>query len=307
MIYTDYWGFEFAPFAGDSRPETFVPTHSAGLAIARLRYSLGMEMGPSALFGEPGLGKTRVAKMLVGEFAAAGWFTAYIPGPRGTARDILARLEPGGAAGLAPTAGIVELEAYIADRMEKGQPSLLAVDDVQAARSVEFLEILRSLLNIEHDDRPALSLLLIGQADMEKRLAAASGLDSRLSVRAVLEPMSADETKVYILARLKAAGSSHGIFTRQAADRVTELAYGSPRQVNRLCEMCLVIGYGLNEKRITPEIVGMAAADLDMLPGEEAAFHPWPHPDPELTGKPEGDVAAGEEDILAALPVEEDR
>lgn len=305
MLYTDFWNLAFYPFANDSRPETFVPTRSAALCIGRLRYSLGMGMGASALFGEPGTGKSRVARILLQEFSAARWLTAYLPSPTGAPRDILAALNPVQAASLpAAASGMTELHAFLIDRAVHHQPVLLVVDDVQAARGTDFLEVLRTLLNIEHDGIKALSILLVGQAGMERKLAAASGFNGQLLVRAVLDPMAADETRLYILARLKAAGSRQGIFTKQAAELVVRFSGGIPRQVNRLCEMSLVIAYGLEEAKVTPEIVEMAAADLDLLPVGEASFFHWPHPVQPRLPEPEAEVAPEEEDILAMLPAE---
>lgn len=301
MLYTEYWRLAFPPFSNDLRADTFVPTHSAVLAAARLRYALGVGRGAAALFGEAGLGKTRVVKLVLDEFAAAKWLTAYLPAPHGCARDILARLDrrTTGAPALDTAAGLGDLRQFLARRAAEGRPVLLAVDDVQTARGPDFLEMLRTLLNTDSDEKPALSLLLAGQPSMERKLEAASDFAGQLTVRAVLEPMSDEETKVYMLARLKAAGSSQGIFTRHAADRVVELSHGAPRQVNRLCEIALVIAYGLEKDRVTPEIIDMAAADLDLLPGEDAMFYPWPHPRPEPEPKPEPE--SGEEDILASI------
>lgn len=315
MIHTEYWGLSFAPFSNDRRQETFVPTKGAGRVVSRLRYALGREMGASALQGDAGVGKTRLARMIIDEFLAARWLAAYFPGPRGNARDILSRLDPEAAERLDPaSSGLTELEAFLGERALAGQPCLLVVDDVQAVRGTEFLELLRSLLNLQPGGRPALSILLVGQPGTERRLAAASALDSQLATRAVLEPMTPDEARLYILARLKAAGSKQGIFTKNAADRVVELSGGVPRQVNRLCEMSLVIAHGLNEHKITPEIVDMAAGDLDLLPGEDAPFHPWPHLDAEAmaeagggtppTARPAKAADPEEFDILAALPAD---
>jgi type II secretory pathway predicted ATPase ExeA len=180
------------------------------------------------------------------------------------------------------------------------------VDDVQAARGTDFLETLRTLLNIEHDGIKALSILLVGQGGprgMERKLAAASGFDGQLLVRAVLDRMTAEETRLYILARLKIAGSKQGILTKYAADLVVKYSRGVPRQVNRLCELSLVIAYGLEEKKVTPEIVEMAAADLDMLPAEEAAFFAWPRPARPEPPEPEPEPPE-EDDILAGLAAE---
>ncbi len=303
MLYTNFWDLDFSPFANDNRPETFVPTHAATLAMARLRYALGTGMGASALFGEPGSGKSRVARIVEREFAAARWLTAYLPNPSGTPRDILAALNRDAAAAVPHgSIGMVELHACLADRARRNQPVLLVVDDAQAARGTDFLETLRTLLNIEHDGVKALSMLLVGQPGMERKLAAASGFDGQLMMRAVLDPMTDEETRLYILARLKAAGSKQGIFTKHSAELVVKFSRGLPRQVNRLCELSLVIAYGLEEKRVTPEIVEMAAADLDLLPAGEAAFFHWPHPPAPEAAPPED--APDEEDVLAALSAE---
>lgn len=302
MIYTDFWELSFPPFADDGRPETFIPFRSVSLALARLRYALGFNRGAAALFGSPGIGKTRAAKMLLREFEAAGWPTAYLPNPLATADDVFAALEATGANWGKP-AGIAGLQAFLSDLAQANRPVLLAVDDVQAARGNDFLEMLRTLLNLGTNEGRALSLLLIGQAGMERKLAAASSFNTRLEVRAVLEPMTDEETRLYILARLKAAGSRHGIFTRRAAELVVELARGNPRQVNRLCDTALVVAFGLESFKVGPEIVEMAAGDLDILPGGGASFLPWPHPDPAEDGEEDGDAQAngGAEDILAGL------
>jgi general secretion pathway protein A len=113
-----------------------------------------------------------------------------------------------------------------------------------------------------------------------------------------MEPMGIEETKRYILYRLKIAGCTRGIFTRQAGQLVHEVAGGIPRNVNRLCELALVTGYGLGEEKIGPEIVGMAAREIG------------------LDGEGEDDAAdraggiatvpveaATEEDVLGSVPV----
>ncbi len=300
MLYTDFWDLSFPPFANDSRPETFVPTRSAALSLGRLRYALGAGMGAAALFGGAGTGKSRVARILLQEFTAANWLAAYLPNPSGSPRDILAALHPAQAAAIpAGSSGMTELQSFLIDRAVRRQPLLLVADDVQAARGTDFLETLRTLLNIEHDGMKALSILLVGQAEMERRLAAASGFDGQLRVRAVLDRMTPEEARLYILARLKVAGSRQGIFTKHAADRVVTHSRGIPRQVNRLCELSLVIAYGLEEKTVTPEIVEMAAADLDLLPPADASFFAWTPPARPVLPEPEGE--APEEDILAAL------
>ncbi len=306
MIYNDYWNLERSPFANDHRVEAFIPTSNATLVIGRLRYALGGNRGVAGLFGGPGVGKTFIAKLLLDEFREANWQTVYLPNPYANARDLLSLLNPSLAAECKPNAScVMELCETLAALAEAGKFVLLAVDDVQATRNSEFLELLRTLLNIEYDGRRALNLLLIGQAEMELRLKSASGFDSQLSVRAVVTAMDPEEAKLYILARLKEAGSKQGLFTLQAAETVVSLTHGVPRQINRLCELALVIAYGFDAKKIDPNIIKMAAADLDMLPGDETAFFAWSKTPKKKKSEPQPPEAEpAEDDILASLPAE---
>lgn len=304
MFYTDYWGLDFPPFANDNRTETFVPVRSAALAIGRLRYGLGMRMGASAIIGPPGVGKSRIVRRLLTDFADAGWHTAYCPCPQGGPARVLAALDPEAAARLRDGDGDDALELVqdlLVRRARENTPVVLAVDDVQTA-GMTFLEMLRTLLNIEADGVHGLSIILSGQQTMLRRLEQASGFDSQLMVRAVLEPMDDDEARVYILARLKAAGSRQGIFTRQAAEHVVNYARGNPRQINRLCDLALVIGYGMEVRKITPELIDQAAADLDLVPAEDLTFFPRDLPDvPPPQSELEAAAQEESEDILATL------
>ncbi|MDR1613057.1 MAG: AAA family ATPase [Planctomycetota bacterium] len=308
--YLEYWGLEFAPFADDQRPETFVPTASSIQALGRLRYALGSGPGIAGLYGSAGIGKTRVVKALLGEFSAAKWLTCYFPSPLATAADLLAALHPSGRRSDAESGGAVAaITEFLENRAMLGLPALLAVDDVQATRNPDFLELLRTLGNVCGRNGPALRLLLSGQPEMENRLRAASRLDSRLAAKAVLEPMTGDETKLYILARLKAAASSQGIFTKHAAALIVGLSGGVPRKVNLLSELALVIAFGLERKKVDPEVVEMAAADLELLPGDVAAFYPWPVPErpAKAAAGDSGDAEGETEDILAELSMNDGR
>ena len=305
-MYTDYWRLDFPPFANDHKLGAFVPTRAATLVMGRVRFAMGAGQAVAGLYGAAGVGKTIIARMILAEFAEARWLTGYLPNPCCQPRDVLSALDPGAAALPGARTGMTDLISFLETQAEAERPVLLAVDDIQATRNSEFLELLRTLLNIESGGRRALSLLLVGQPAMDHRLAAASGFDGQLAVRAMVQPMTSVESGVYILSRLKAAGSRQGLFTRQAAERVVQLSRGLPRDINRLCELSLVIAYGLGLKKIDPAVVEMAAADLDLLPGEEAPFFAWSQP--ERPAKPEPEPAkdtakAAEDDILASLAV----
>ena len=303
-MYINYWRLDFPPFANDHKLDAFVPTRAATLVMGRVRFAMGAGQAVAGLYGDAGVGKTIIARMILAEFAEARWLTGYLPNPCCQPRDVLAALDSGAAALAGARAGMTDLVSFLETQAGAERPVLLAVDDIQATRNSESLELLRTLLNVESGGRRALSLLLVGQPAMDLRLAAASGFDGQLAVRAMVQPMTNVESGVYILSRLKAAGSHQGLFTRQAAERVVQLSRGLPRDINRLCELSLVIAYGLGQKKIDPAVVEMAAADLDLLPGEEAPFFAWSQPERPAKPEPEKDTGkAAEDDILASLAV----
>ncbi|MDR3211998.1 MAG: AAA family ATPase [Planctomycetota bacterium] len=305
MSYLDYWQLAQSPFAEDHRPESFLASKNSALVAGRLRFALGRPGGVAGLYGASGTGKTYSAMMLIREFQAANWLASYLPSPAATPGDLNYLFRQAAGENPAEAGGLGELGLFLSRLAGEGRYALLVVDDVQSSRNPDFLEMLRTLLNIERDGVPALSLLLVGQNAMERSLERASDFQTRLAAKAVLTPLTPEEAKVYILARLKNAGSRQGIFTRQAAERVVEIAGGVPRQINRLCDLALVIGFGLSAKKLDPTIISMAAADLDLLPPADTPFFAWSLPRPPAPPAGEEKVAPDPvEDILAGLAEE---
>ena len=308
MFYLEHWGLGKAPFATDYAAAAFVPSQTSGLALAKLHYALGNRLGACALMGEPGVGKTQLVRMLLHEFKAANWLTAYLSPPNCSAFDILRQLEPSAVTdNPSREADWLRLEQLLHNRLADNTPVLLALDDVQSIRGLEFLDYLRNLLNIRANGKAALTLLLSGQPAMEKRLFYAGSLDQQLSVRVILEPLLTEEVKFYILSRLKAAGSQHGLFTRQAAERIVELSQGIPRQINRLCELAMVAAYGLGMKKIDPALIDQAAADLNIIPDSDLSWQDWSWDTSENLAAQKNEeekidlMEKPEEDILASL------
>src|SRR5262249_50884516 len=55
-------------------------------------------------------------------------------------------------------------------------------------------------------------------------------------------------------------------FTTRALDRVHKLSGGIPRLINLICDRALLAGFSEQAHRITPEMIGQAAASLDVQP-----------------------------------------
>ncbi|MCK9484630.1 MAG: hypothetical protein M0R34_09715, partial [Candidatus Marinimicrobia bacterium] len=59
-----------------------------------------------------------------------------------------------------------------------------------------------------------------------------------------LKRFNPEETKAYIEYRLKVAGRNDSIFTDSAIEEIYKYSQGTPRIINNICDLSLVIGFG---------------------------------------------------------------
>jgi type II secretory pathway predicted ATPase ExeA len=150
---------------------------------------------------------------------------------------------------------------------------VLVVDEAQNL-SDEVLEEIRMLTNLETFTEKLLQIVLVGQPELEQRLKQPQlrQLRQRLTLRAKTHPLNLEETKSYVMQRLRIAGSNGDpIFDNEALTAVFRYSLGIPRVINLLCEHCLVSGF-VDQKKIIPvELVDSVARDFDLTEGNAAA------------------------------------
>ncbi len=263
-MYETHWGLDRPAFDESHGPESFVDQESIRVARAKLRHAVLQGQGAAAVTGGPGAGKTAIVRQFLRELAADGWATAYVADPVGAPREILAEIaEALGGVDADPAEAIRHAAAGL---VREGRVACIAVDEVHAIDRRDVLESFRMLLNLEIDGVSPLRLVLVGQEGMLPALAAASGFDHRLSIVVRVPRMSPAECKHYILARLKLAGCQRGIFTRSAAEHIIRYARGVARDINRICELALTVGFGYGMEKIKKDVIAAVARDLDLLP-----------------------------------------
>lgn len=264
-MYLNHWRMNHRPFDHTHNTARFVPLESHMLVLTKLRYAVAAELGACSLTGAAGAGKSEMLHLLLKEFGEMGWTCVYVGNPARPRQEVLEHVAASVGAdvdGTRPVVGRIE-ERFVAIA-ETGGKVLLAVDDIHTATDPALTEDLRLLLNITHQGDPVATMVLAGQPGTERVLAKTSRFDTRLSLKVRLGRLNEEDTKTYILARLKEAGCERGIFTRRSADRIADASGGLPGNINRICELSLVIAFGLGQERIGPEIVQMAVVDLGL-------------------------------------------
>src|SRR5690349_20489329 len=120
------------------------------------------------------------------------------------------------------------MEARLRERRESGEVTALVVNEAQSL-SVELLEELRLLDNIETPTEKLLPLVLAGQPELADRLEQAElrQLKQRVALRCDLVPFGLDDTAAYIASRIRTAGGvPAGMFTQEAVTLVHQSSRG---------------------------------------------------------------------------------
>jgi general secretion pathway protein A len=90
-------------------------------------------------------------------------------------------------------------------------------------------------------------------------------LDQRISMRAILHPLTRKDIESYIGHRLSVAhGSSSIAFDGGALDAIYTASKGIPRVINLLCDRSLMIAASFGLRTIPADIVSEAAAALGL-------------------------------------------
>jgi type II secretory pathway predicted ATPase ExeA len=145
---------------------------------------------------------------------------------------------------------------------EKREPVLI-IDEAQLIPSKQTFDEIRLLTNFQLDDQNLLSVLLIGQPELETRLerAAYAPLRQRIGMRYRLGALTLDETKHYIEHRIRVAGGTHNPFSAAAMAEIHAVSGGIPRVINTLATTALLDAFGEDTPIIDPQRVAAAARE----------------------------------------------
>src|SRR5439155_279584 len=161
------------------------------------------------------------------------------------------------------------LNAHLLAERRAGRLSVVVVDEAQAV-SIEVLEQLRLLSNLETSTEKLLRLVLVGQPQLAALLVdpALAQLNQRITLRWHLGPLTAEETAAYVRHRLSVAsgGKVTELFTRTALSLVHRLSRGVPRLVNMIAHRSLLVAYVARRHRVGARDVLHAYREIRTVP-----------------------------------------
>ena len=266
-MYHAYLGISKNPFALTPDPRFLFMSRHHREALAHLLYGMGEGGGFVQLTGEVGTGKTTLCRSLL-EQVPENVDVALILNPKQTAVELVAsicdELHVSYKAGTDSLKMLIDLlNRHLLSSHAKGQRTVLIIDEAQNL-SVEVLEQLRLLTNLETATQKLLQIILIGQPELQTLMARSElrQLAQRITARYHLTPLLSDETIAYIRHRLEVAGCKQQLFTRGALRLVHKLSRGVPRVVNIVCDRALLGAYALQRESINRALVRKAMAEV---------------------------------------------
>ena len=155
------------------------------------------------------------------------------------------------------------LNQYLLTAHANGKRTVLLIDEAQNL-SLDVLEQVRLLTNLETSKTKLLRIILVGQPELKALLARQDlrQLNQRITARYHLLPLSLDETRSYIRHRLMVSNGQPDIIKDSAIRKIYKLTSGIPRLINILCDRSLLGAYSTNSPNVTAAIVNHAAEEV---------------------------------------------
>ncbi|MEY4883787.1 MAG: hypothetical protein RIS34_1641 [Pseudomonadota bacterium] len=272
-MYLQHFSLREAPFSITPDTAFFYPHEGAQAALNTLLVALRSGEGFLKIVGEVGCGKTVLCRQLL-KTLQSECVTAYIPNPDMERADLLLALARElGVAQPAATARyqlLDVLQTCLLQHAQAGRRVVVCIDEAQAI-PLRTLESLRLLSNLETEKRKLLQLVLLGQPELDAKLAHPEirQLLQRITFSEYLGPMAAQRVPAYLSHRLATAARDSAtdvsVFEPRAAQALATYSRGVPRLLNVLAHKCLMLAYGENAHRVTPRHVRLAVADTGGL------------------------------------------
>ena len=266
-MYTSFFGLNEKPFTITPDPRYLFMSERHSEGLAHLVYGVTESGGFIQLTGEVGTGKTTLVRTLLGKIPAEVDI-ALILNPRLTAVEFLVTICEELGISLperrdSTKALIDALNQHLLGAHSRGRRTILLIDEAQNL-TVDVLEQLRLLTNLETAKQKLLQIILIAQPELREKLSANSlrQLTQRITGRYHLEPLSRDEACQYIDHRLRVAGALTEIFELPAKREVFRLSGGVPRVMNVICDRALLGAYSRESRLVNRRLVRKAAAEV---------------------------------------------
>lgn len=265
-MYNSFFGLREKPFKLVPNPDYLYLSRHHEIALAHLTYAVGQGDGFVVITGEVGTGKTTLCRNFLDRLDEKT-ASAYIFNPKLDSVELLTSIcnEFGIRTNHSSLKQLLDvINGYLMLKNKEGSKVVLLIDEAQNL-SVENLEMVRMLSNLETTRSKLLQIILVGQPELSDKLDSHElrQLAQRISLSAYLSPLNFNETTNYIHHRVHiAAQRALTLFTPGACRLIYKYSNGIPRMINIACDRALLTAFSLEKQKVTAAITKIAIQEL---------------------------------------------
>lgn len=295
-FYADYFGFHDHPFSLMPDPGLILWSREYRRAFSVLEYGVISGAPITLLTGGIGCGKTTLLRELLTRLDET-MTVGLVSNAQGGRGELLQWVLNALGVDFDARAGYVELFQVLRDMLVaeygQGRRTLLIFDEAQNL-SLESLEELRMLTNINYGKDVVLQLVLTGQPELRDlvRQPRLEQLAQRIAVSYDLAPLDAATTADFIRHRLQAVGGTGEEFTPEALACIHRVSRGVPRLINQFCDISLLYAWTADSRRIGPDLLQQVLEDNIVFAAQLSTTPSLRPTEPQAAGGVEGQGSA---------------
>ena len=256
-MYENFFGLSEKPFDITPDADFLYLSDKHRAALATVEYGVFEQSGIVIVTGEVGAGKTTLIRYLLSNTNYGDTSVGLVSNVQASLGNLLQWVAIAldlytGDKELTTVQAFRRLQEHLIDEYSQGRRVVLVIDEAQNM-SIESLEELRMLININADKNQLLQVVLVGQPELLNVLEQPqlTQFAQRVTSECNLEALDLNETGEYIRSRLSTAGAEDtDLFSSRAIQVIFYFSTGIPRLINTLCDHALVLAYGSREQRV---------------------------------------------------------
>jgi type II secretory pathway predicted ATPase ExeA len=265
ILYADYFGLSERPFALQPDPSFIYWSGQHRRAFSVLEFGIMSSAPITLITGEIGAGKTTLLRALLDRLdpnVIVGLISNAQGGRGELIQWVLNALDVDITPGETYVQLFQKLQEFIIGEYAAGRKVILIFDEAQNL-SIEGLEELRLLTNINSGKDELLQLILVGQPELRDLVLnpRMRQLAQRITASFHLTPMDLPATEHYISHRLRHAGGSGEEFTPEAIAEIHQVTRGIPRLVNQMCDFAMLYAWSAESHTVTEQIIDEVLKD----------------------------------------------
>jgi general secretion pathway protein A len=258
-MYEAFYGLKEKAFNLNPDPEYFYMSREHEDAYRHLEYAISESKGFAVITGEIGSGKTTLINYLLYKLELdinIGLITnTNIPASqflKAICREFEINVD------VREKVDIMDIfQDFLLERYAQNERVLLIIDEAQNV-SLEAMEEIRMLSNLEAEKNHLIQIILIGQPELKSKLQRhdLKQFAQRVSTHYHINGLNKDEVNNYIRYRLEVGQAENlDLFQEDAIELIYKNSLGIPRIINVICDTALVYGYADELKIIDKSLI----------------------------------------------------